>query len=684
MICRACGAQVESNAQTCPQCGQQLAPRPPAGQAMTTLIMQSSVESLWPKRYRLEHILGKGGMGAVYKAYDGLLDRWVAIKVIQRDYLLFQEDEDVVKQRFESEIKSTGRLIHPNIVTLYDALDTENQYYLIMELIEGLTLKELLKKEKTLSLPRTFAIARDIAKGLHYAHINGIIHRDVKPANIMVSTDNVVKIMDFGIAKFTTEGFATITTPGQILGSPPYLAPERIRGKAYDHRSDIFSLACIVYEMLTGDRPFGGKNRHEVVHNIVTKQAEALTVKLPGFQPEYDLLVQRALAKEPSARFATAAEFADALDSALASLELGAIGLSNTLAPYLKPAQETSELTGEVSTALHTETAIATSPTLSASATLGSLTRSQLTARTVAWTSSTLRTLTASVAYHRRYLFWVLLPIMTLGLMIVSLALGSQIFSVAFINPYLIWERVFAVSRADYLDPSVAAASDLALIKYADALAALTSDNLLRAKELTHEALTLNPLNSKARILAAYLDYQEAVSDHALLDKLQEYWRKDRGEPIIGYLLALTLHAMANDETAYAVVSEALLRDPDNEYLLGIKAKLLLAFTQDESAKLALTKVQALNPASAFAFNHLAILALNRAAASDALQYITLAAQVNTTDAGIQWNKALLEMRFGDPAKELAAWRKFLALDSADRQRQQILNRVAALQSTLP
>ncbi len=216
-------------------------------------------------RYELLSELGQGAMGVVYKARDPVLDREVAIKTIN---LTLPKDElSEYEARFYQEARAAGGLNHPNIVTIYDIGKTERVAYMAMEFLEGQELRSVLAAREPLPVELALDIAAQVADGLAYAHDRHIVHRDIKPANIMVVRNGLVKITDFGIARMRTNEVKTMT--GMILGSPKYMSPEQVAGKRADHRSDLFSLGVVLYEMLTGEAPFQADSIHGIMYQIM-------------------------------------------------------------------------------------------------------------------------------------------------------------------------------------------------------------------------------------------------------------------------------------------------------------------------------------------------------------------------------------------------------------------------------
>jgi serine/threonine-protein kinase len=255
-------------------------------------------------RYRLTGELGKGAMGIVYTAQDPTIGRVVALKTMRLD--VSGMDAQELLHRFRNEARAAGVLSHPNIVTIYDAGEHEGLFYMAMEYIQGQTLQSLLLGKHVLPVEQILDIARQVCAGLDYAHGHGVIHRDVKPANVMIAPDGTVKIMDFGIAK----AGAGMTSAGQVLGTPNYMSPEQVKGKPLDGRSDLFSVGVILYEMLTGEKPFVGQNVTTIIYKIVNENPIAPRELDVTIHPGLSAVVTRALAKSPAERYQTGAELA--------------------------------------------------------------------------------------------------------------------------------------------------------------------------------------------------------------------------------------------------------------------------------------------------------------------------------------------------------------------------------------
>ncbi len=265
-------------------------------------------------RYEIKKLIGEGGMALVYLAQDILLDRPVAIKVLRLEYSSDQE----FLERFQREAKSAAKLCHPNVVNIYDVGQTNSTYYIVMEYVEGTSLKDLIKKEGMLSVELTLKIAMQISSALNHAHNNLIVHRDIKPHNIMITKDYRVKVMDFGIARAISS--ATITRTGVVLGSVHYFSPEQATGKEVTSSSDLYSLGIVIYEMLTGKVPFEGDTPVGIAYQHVQAEIPPLEEKRPDLPISVINIVTKALAKKAEDRFQNAYEMEQALNQVLEQL----------------------------------------------------------------------------------------------------------------------------------------------------------------------------------------------------------------------------------------------------------------------------------------------------------------------------------------------------------------------------
>ncbi len=264
-------------------------------------------------RYEIIRELGRGAMGVVYRARDPKIDREVAIKTIKLSDKADSSEIEGLRARLVREAQSAGKLSHPNIVTVYDVDEVDDVAFIAMELVEGQTLEDLLKRGRITDCARIAQILEQAAAALDYAHSKGIVHRDVKPGNLMLAADGVVKIMDFGIARI---GSSNLTQTGSVLGTPSYMSPEQVKGDELDGRSDQFSLGVIAYEMLTGQKPFPGENLTAVIFKIVSKEPKPINELTPDVPADVVSVVMQALSKEPTDRFDDCRSFADAFAEA--------------------------------------------------------------------------------------------------------------------------------------------------------------------------------------------------------------------------------------------------------------------------------------------------------------------------------------------------------------------------------
>lgn len=260
-------------------------------------------------RFKVTGILGKGAMGSVYRAYDPVIDREVAIKTVACAGLSQQETE-AFEQRFYREARSAGRLNHPNIVTIHDVGRDDGLAYIAMELLTGQTLREVIDSGVVLPPDRCAEIAAEIADGLAFAHAKEVVHRDIKPANIMVLDSGAIRIADFGVAQIPS---SSTTVDGKAFGSPKYMSPEQVLGEKVDGRSDIFSLGVVLYEMLTGRPPFDGEELTAVLYQVLNGAPPLPSTFHPGLPRAFDRLVAKAMAKDPAKRYQNAADMAQDL-----------------------------------------------------------------------------------------------------------------------------------------------------------------------------------------------------------------------------------------------------------------------------------------------------------------------------------------------------------------------------------
>jgi len=268
-------------------------------------------------RYELEKTLGRGAMGVVYLARDPIIDRLVALKTLRVD--LDADHVDEFRERFVREARAAGRLNHPGIVTVHDVGEDPETglMYIAMEHVEGRDLKQILATGHIFRPSEAARIAADVAVALDYAHSLGVVHRDVKPANIILTADGTPKITDFGIARLET---SNLTVDGQFIGTPNFMSPEQITGKGVDGRSDLFSLGVVLFTLLTGQRPFGGDTMHEVTLRIVQEPSPIPSTVSTEIPAAFNPIVLKCLEKNPEKRFQTGRELAKVLGALARSL----------------------------------------------------------------------------------------------------------------------------------------------------------------------------------------------------------------------------------------------------------------------------------------------------------------------------------------------------------------------------
>lgn len=272
-------------------------------------------------RYRVEKVIGKGAMGVVYLAFDPQIERKIALKTIRVQDDSRPEEVAVNRERFLKEAQAAGKLIHPNIVTIFDVFEDSGTLYIAMEYVEGQLLECFCTKPKLLEPEHAIKLVMQGLSALNFAHIHQIVHRDIKPTNLMVvDSGETLKIMDFGVAR--VEG-ANLTQTGFVVGTPHYMSPEQIEGKALDGRSDVFSMGVVLYELLSGERPFVGDTISTVIYHILNRAPAPLCTVVPGLPRKLNLVLDKALAKRPEDRFMNAEEFRKALQSVTHELESG-------------------------------------------------------------------------------------------------------------------------------------------------------------------------------------------------------------------------------------------------------------------------------------------------------------------------------------------------------------------------
>jgi serine/threonine-protein kinase len=270
-------------------------------------------------KYEIRSALGRGAMGIVYKAFDPHIERFVAIKTIRKD-MVEPELAAQYMARFKNEAKAAGRLHHPNIVGVHEYGEDDDVTFIVMEYVEGAGLREYLNRRASFDFGQLVALMEQLLDALEFAHAQGVVHRDIKPSNLIVTSKGLLKVADFGIARVDA---SNLTMVGMTIGTPPYMSPEQCRGHEVDHRSDLFSTGVVLYELLTGERPFGGdldSVTYKICHEEPPPPSKRSTLNLPV---EVDRLMATALAKEPAMRFQDARAFHNALrDVAQMSVEI--------------------------------------------------------------------------------------------------------------------------------------------------------------------------------------------------------------------------------------------------------------------------------------------------------------------------------------------------------------------------
>jgi len=271
-------------------------------------------------KYRIDSVLGKGAMGVVYKAFDPGIERAVAIKTVRKDLV----DPDVVEQsmaRFKNEARAAGRLLHPNIVSVYEYGEDEANAFIVMEYVEGTGLREFLNRGANFDLPQIVAIMTQLLLALDFAHERGVVHRDIKPANLILTDAGALKVADFGIARIDT---SSLTTMGMVMGTPSYMSPEQCQGQTVDRRSDLFSAGVVFYELVAGEKPFAGAIEtiaYKICHE--NPRPASIVSRLP-LSPTVDAVIAAALEKNPEHRFQNAKAFSRAMRQACDALILDA------------------------------------------------------------------------------------------------------------------------------------------------------------------------------------------------------------------------------------------------------------------------------------------------------------------------------------------------------------------------
>ena len=269
-------------------------------------------------RYVILDELGRGSMGRVMRAEDPTIRRQVAIKVFRLDAEGSGSEQELFEKSFLREVRSAGALRHPGIISIFDAGRQEDLAFIVMELVDGVTLETMLRPEARAELATLLAVCRQVALALDYAHANEVIHRDIKPANILIDQDGKARIADFGIAKTSRNGVISFGKTVLHGGTPDFMSPEQIKGETLDGRTDQWSLAVIVYMAMTGAKPFPAEQMAATLAQIMTIDPAAPSSIQPGLPTAVDAVMAKALAKDPARRYGSSAEFMNAVESALA------------------------------------------------------------------------------------------------------------------------------------------------------------------------------------------------------------------------------------------------------------------------------------------------------------------------------------------------------------------------------
>src|SRR2546421_5654781 len=263
-------------------------------------------------RYELEELVGTGGMSSVFRAQDTLLERKVALKILHEQYT---SDEDYV-ERFRREARAVAGLSHPNIVTVIDRGEQDGRQFIVFEYVDGESLKQLVDRTGPLPVAAAVELALQVARALAFAHQQGLVHRDVKPQNVLLNDDGRAKVTDFGIAR-SLDVQQGMTQSGTVMGTSDYIAPEQARGERVDEQTDVYSLGVVLYELLTGEVPFPGDNFVAVAMRHINEPPPSVRVRRPDVPARLDAAIQRAMAKESTDRFASMGEFATELEASL-------------------------------------------------------------------------------------------------------------------------------------------------------------------------------------------------------------------------------------------------------------------------------------------------------------------------------------------------------------------------------
>jgi len=318
-------------------------------------VSDSLIDTLFDGRYRIQRKLGAGGMADVYLAEDQELGRRVAIKILNSRH----GNDDQFIERFRREAKNAAALNHPNIVSIYDRGEAEDTYYIAMEFLDGRTLKELIVGRGAAPINVAIEYARQILSALRFAHRHGIVHRDIKPHNVLVDGEGRVKVTDFGIAR---AGTSQMTETGSIVGTAQYLSPEQAKGGEIDPRSDLYSLGVVLYELLTGKPPFDGETPVEIAMKHLSTTPKPPSALRPDVPPELDMVVMRALAKNPDERYQSADEMEGDLERVARGAKVSATTMDTATQVLRRPAAAAAAASATAATMIAPSPAAAAPP----------------------------------------------------------------------------------------------------------------------------------------------------------------------------------------------------------------------------------------------------------------------------------------------------------------------------------
>ncbi len=297
-------------------------------------------------KYVVKSVLGKGGMGIVYKGFDPKIERTVALKTIRKE-LLGESEADTIVARFQQEARAAGRLIHPNIIVVYDYGEDEENIFIAMEFVKGRELEDFFDKRESFDIADVVRIMSQLLDALAYSHQNGVVHRDIKPSNILLTPTMQIKVMDFGIARMES---SKLTKTGMQLGTFHFMSPEQFEGERVDGRSDIFSAGIILYQLITGERPFDGRSMASTMHKVLSVEPENPSILNLNLPSAFDDVIRKALAKKADERFQTAKAFSEAIQKAEQGEFVDAPEESGSQADETQPVEEEPDCIGPILT----------------------------------------------------------------------------------------------------------------------------------------------------------------------------------------------------------------------------------------------------------------------------------------------------------------------------------------------